>query len=108
MNGFRQHLTTIGTHIANPASIAFVMIYGATWQYFSPATFEWHAIATLSTIMMTLVILRSAHRDTQAIHAKLDELLRTHPQARSELAMLDEQEPEEIEKFRKRDAGSPG
>jgi low affinity Fe/Cu permease len=40
------------------------------------------------------------HRDTQAIHAKLDELLRTSGDADSGLAMLDQQEPEEIEAHR--------
>jgi low affinity Fe/Cu permease len=38
-----------------------------------------YAIATLATWMMTLFIQRSEHRDTQAIHAKLDELLRSDP-----------------------------
>ena len=46
---------------------------------------------------MTLFIQRAAHRDTQAIQAKLDELLRAHGEARSELAGLDAEEPEDIE-----------
>lgn len=49
---------------------------------------------------MTLLIQRAEHRDTQAIHAKLDELLRTNRDARSELTRLDEQEPELIERHR--------
>lgn len=76
--------------------------YGLLWHYFSPATLEWHALATLATWMMTLIIQRSAHRDTEAIHAKLDELLRSHPEARTELAELDDEEPEDIEEFRRR------
>jgi low affinity Fe/Cu permease len=39
------------------------------------ATFNWCAIATLAAWFMTLVIQRAEHRDTQAIHAKLDEIL---------------------------------
>jgi low affinity Fe/Cu permease len=46
--------------------------------------------------MMTLFITRTAHRDTQAIHAKIDELLRTHGEARTELTQLDKQDVEEI------------
>jgi hypothetical protein len=42
---------------------------------FKPETFEWHAVATLATWAMTLVIQCDEHRDTQAIHAKLDEIL---------------------------------
>ena len=50
--------------------------------------------------MMTLFITRTEHRDTQAIHAEIDELLRTHGEARSELTRLDEQDAEEIEAHR--------
>jgi low affinity Fe/Cu permease len=51
--------------------------------------------------MMTLFIQRAEHRDTQAIHAKLDELLRVDDNARTELSEIDESEPEEIERDRK-------
>jgi low affinity Fe/Cu permease len=49
---------------------------------------------------MTLFIQRAEHRDTQAIHAKLDELLRAEGKARDELTMVDQREPEEIEAHR--------
>ena len=77
-----------------------VVVYAIAWLIFSPETFGWGAIATLATWMMTLFITRTEHRDTQAIHAKIDELLRTHGAARSELARLDEQDVEEIEAHR--------
>jgi len=48
----------------------------------------------------TLIIQRAEHRDTQAIHAKLDELLRAEGRARSELTLLDDEEPEVIEAHR--------
>ena len=51
--------------------------------------------------MMTLFIQRSEHRDTQAIHAKLDELLRSDAKAKTELAQLDDEEPEDIEAMRR-------
>ncbi len=38
--------------------------------------------------------------DTQAIHAKLDELLRVEGRARSELTQLDDEEPETIARHR--------
>jgi low affinity Fe/Cu permease len=49
---------------------------------------------------MTLLIQRAEHRDAQAIHAKLDELLSADRRARTEVARIDEKEPEEIEKVR--------
>ncbi len=101
MPWFMKHLTTLGSRIAHPATFLFVLAYSFLWYQFEPSTFDWHAVATLSTWMMTLVIQRSTHRDTQAVHAKLDELLRSHPAAKTELARLDDAEPEEIEKVRR-------
>ena len=53
---------------------------------------------------MTLIIQRAEHRDTQALQAKMDELLRVHGAARNELTTLDKEEPEEIERRRKQEA----
>ncbi|WP_312891350.1 low affinity iron permease family protein [Mesorhizobium silamurunense] len=49
---------------------------------------------------MTLFIQRAEHRDTQAIHAKLDEMLRSNDSAASHITRIDDEEPEEIEKHR--------
>ena len=57
------------------------------------------SVAAIQAIM-TLFIQRAEHRDTQAIHAKLDELLRVEGRARSDLIHLDTQEPEAIEQHR--------
>jgi low affinity Fe/Cu permease len=78
-----------------------VLPYVLLWLTLSPRTFDWQAIATLATWIMTLFIQRAEHRDTQAIHAKLDELLRSHDSARTELSALDTKEPEEIMRHRK-------
>jgi low affinity Fe/Cu permease len=96
-NGF---LTNAGTWLARPWAVGVVGVYTIAWIVFDRASFNWHAVATLATLTMTLFIQRSEHRDTQAIHGKLDELLRVHGKARDHLATLDDQEPEQIEKFR--------
>jgi low affinity Fe/Cu permease len=54
----------------------------------------------MATWFMTLVIQRAEHRDTQAIHLKLDEILHALGEARNELTRVDEEEPEDIEKRR--------
>src|SRR6187551_3070534 len=95
---FRPTLTQLGVFIAHPAAFLLVFCYVGTWLLFSPSTFEWHAVATVATWLMTLFIQRAEHRDTQAIHAKLDELLRTQSGASNELAHIDRKEPEEIER----------
>ena len=95
-----QWTTVAGKIAGHPVGLLVILVYALAWRYFSPDTFEWNAIATLSVWAMTLVIQRTNSRDTLALQAKLDELLRSHPQARSELAWLDDEEPEHIEKMR--------
>jgi hypothetical protein len=56
--------------------------------YLDRSTFGWQAVATTATMFMTLFIQRSEHRDTQANHAKLDELLRVHGDAQNRLANI--------------------
>ena len=48
---------------------------------------------------MTLVIQRAEHRDTQAIHAKLDELLKAG--GRADAMTVDDEDAEDVEKQRK-------
>jgi low affinity Fe/Cu permease len=97
----RRHWTThIGQAAGHPAAFLVVIVYAALWLTFSRATFDWNAVATLAVFGMTLFIQRANRRDNLALHAKLDELLRVNDDARSELAQLDEQEPEVIERHR--------
>jgi low affinity Fe/Cu permease len=102
MDVLRQVLTRLGSVAAHPAAFLTVAAYALLWFVFERSTFDWHGVATLATWTMTLFIQRAEHRDTQAIHGKLDELLRSAPGAESRLAHLDEKEPEEIEKERDR------
>jgi low affinity Fe/Cu permease len=67
---------------------------------FDRDTLDWHAVATLSVWFMTLLIQRAEHRDTQALQAKLDELLHAHGRADNALTRIDEKEPEDIERHR--------
>jgi low affinity Fe/Cu permease len=95
-------LTNLGALGASPLAFLTVIAYAGLWIVFERDTFDWHGAATLATWMMTLFIQRSEHRDTQAIHAKLDDLLRAHGEAKSSLATIDEMEPEDIEQYRER------
>jgi low affinity Fe/Cu permease len=75
------------------------LVYGALWIAFGNGL-EWHSLATLATRGMTLVIQRAEYRDTQAIHAKLDELLRVHAGAKNSLVTIDDKDAEEVERER--------
>jgi hypothetical protein len=88
-----------------PAELAtaYVMLADPLSSYVSGATIavtggrpflsrqepNWHSIATLATWLMTLVIQRAEHRDTQALQAKPDELLRAPECARNELTRIE-------------------
>jgi low affinity Fe/Cu permease len=96
----RRWLTNLGVLTSRPWVFVVFLAYVAVWLIVSPGTLNFAAIAALFTWAMTLVIQRAQHRDTQAIHAKLDELLRVHGEARNELTSLDDEDAEEVEKKR--------
>lgn len=98
----QQFLTNAGTWLSRPWVVLAVIVYAVLWLIFDWASFDWHGIASLATLLMTLFIQRSEHRDTQAIHAKLDELLRVNGDARDRLTTLDDKEPEQVEAFREK------
>ena len=92
----RHALTRLGVFTAHPTAFLVVVAYTVLWAMFQPRTFDWHAVATLATWFMTLLIQRAEHRDTQAIHAKLDALIEAQPNASNSVARIDQREPEEI------------
>lgn len=94
-------LTSIGTWTSRPAAFLVLLAYAIVWIVFDRQSLNWHGAATLLTWAMTLFIQRAEHRDTQAIHAKLDEMLRSNSSA-STITRIDDEEPEEIEKHRSR------
>ena len=96
----RHWLTHLGVMTARPAAFVVFIAYAIAWAIFGEL--EWHSIATLATWAMTLFIQRAEHRDTQAIHAKLDELLKVNADARNELMQVDQKDAEEVEKERER------
>jgi low affinity Fe/Cu permease len=101
LSAIRRALTRLGESTTHPAAFGVVAAYAVAWLIFSPDTFGWAAIATLATWFMTLFINRTEHRDTEALHAKIDELLRTHGEARTDLTTLDEHDVEDIEEHRR-------
>jgi low affinity Fe/Cu permease len=82
---FAPTLTRLGVLMAHPAAFLVLACYVGAWLVLNPKSFDWQSVATVATWLMTLFIQRAEHRDTQAIHAKLDELLRVEGRARSEL-----------------------
>lgn len=98
-------LTDAGTWLARPSAFFIVLAIALGGLIFDPASFNWHTILTILTLCMTLFIQRSEHRDTQAMHAKLDELLHSHGKGQPELRRIDDKELEQVEEFREKVQG---
>lgn len=96
----RKWLTWLGSATAHPTAFLVVLTYAVFWVIFDRGSLNWHGAATLATWLMTLLIQRAEHRDTQALQAKIDELLKIHKDASNEITGIDDKEPEEIESFR--------
>ena len=89
MQSASRALTWLATATAHPAAFVIVGVYAALWAFIQPHTLDWHGIATLATWLMTLVIQRAEHRDTQAIHGKLDEFTSEGNKLGADLADLE-------------------
>jgi low affinity Fe/Cu permease len=106
MQAIREMLTRLGVMAAHPGAFAILIVYAVLWLTFDRKSFDWHAAATLIVWFMTLLIQRAEHRDTQALQAKLDELLHVQRGADNALTRIDEKEPEDIEHHRAKARGS--
>lgn len=100
IEAIRRGLTRLGELTATPAAFGIFIVYMCLWAIFDRESLNWHGLATAITWAMTLFIQRAEHRDTQALHGKLDELLRAQGKATTELTHLDREQPEEIEQHR--------
>jgi low affinity Fe/Cu permease len=100
MQSIRELLTRLGVMAAHPGAFGILIVYAALWFVFDRDSLDWHAVATLIVWFMTLLIQRAEHRDTQALQAKLDELLHAHGRADNAMTKIDEKEPEDIERHR--------
>jgi len=96
----QRGLTQLGVMSGHPVAFAILILYAIGWIVFDRESLNFHGAATLVTWAMTLFIQRAEHRDTQAIQAKLDELLRALGDADNSLTRLDEKTSEEIEHHR--------
>ncbi len=92
-------LTQIGVATSRPAAFVVFLAYATCWLVFGNGL-EWHSFATLATWGMTLLIQRAEHRDTQAIQAKLDELLKAVGNADDDPMEIDKKDAEEVEQER--------
>ena len=101
-NAMRRLLTRLGEMSSHPGAFGLLAGYAILWFVFDRNSLDWHGVATLAVWFMTLLIQRAEHRDTQALQAKLDELLHADREANDAITKIDEQEPEDIEHHREK------
>jgi len=93
-------LTFGATLVGRPAALGVLLIYAGVWLAWDRGNIGWGGVATLLTLAMTIVIQGAQNRDTAALQAKLDELIRAVEGAREDFVELDRKETDEIEAAR--------
>ena len=97
----------ISFHAGRPSAFLFaglvIVIWAATGPLFNYSD-TWQLVintgTTIVTFLMVFLIQCTQNRDSQAIHLKLDELIRALKGARNTLLDLDDLTDEELEKIR--------
>ena len=79
------------------------MLWGVSGPFFGWSD-TWQLVintgTTIVTFLMVFVIQNTQNRDTQALHLKLDELIRVNSTARNSLMGLEEKSESEVEKVK--------
>jgi low affinity Fe/Cu permease len=84
-------------------AVALVVVWGITGPYFHFST-DWQLVintgTTIITFLMVFLIQNTQNRDSEAMHLKLDELIRAMEGAHNALLDMEELEDRDLEKIR--------
>lgn len=82
-------------------SVALLLVIG--WAI-GAKDLSYNDFITMITFLMVFVIQYSQNKDTTAIHLKLDELIKSHKEARNEVAGVEEKSVKEIKEMKEGEA----
>jgi low affinity Fe/Cu permease len=105
--GFTEFSRSIAEAAGHPISFALAMptiiVWGATGPMFDYSD-TWQLVintgTTIVTFLMVFLIQRTQNRDTQALHLKLDELIRVTKGARNVMLDLEHMDDEHLKRLR--------
>jgi low affinity Fe/Cu permease len=93
----------VGSPISFAIAVAIVVLWAGSGPFFGWSD-TWQLVintgTTIVTFLMVFLIQSTQSRDTQALHLKLDELIRVNRAARNSLLNLEEMSEEEIEQVK--------
>ena len=108
MNSFFSHAAQWAARQAGRAhtfviAVAVILLWAVTGPLFGWSD-TWQLIintgTTIVTFLMVFLIQNTQNRDTEAMHLKLDELIRVNRQARNQLLNLEDMTDEELDRIK--------
>jgi len=100
---FRKFAHKTSAIVGSPWSFIIAVVVIIAWAFSGPLfgfSDTWQLVintsTTIITFLMVFLIQNTQNRDAQAIHLKLDELLRAVKEARTELVDLEDMSDEEL------------
>ena len=104
---FTRFARWTANHAGRPSAFLVAAIVVVTWALTGPIfdfSDTWQLVintgTTIVTFLMVFLIQNTQNRDSQALHLKLDELIRAKKGARNSLLDLDDLSDEELAKIR--------
>ncbi|MES2691997.1 MAG: low affinity iron permease family protein [Verrucomicrobiota bacterium] len=104
---FTRFARSAAHHTGRPSTFLIAALFIVVWASTGPLfdfSNTWQLIintgTTIATFLMVFLIQNTQNRDSQAIHLKLDELIRAKKGARNSLLDLDDLSDEELDQLR--------
>jgi low affinity Fe/Cu permease len=104
--GFRRLANSASHALGSPVAFAVAVLVVLAWGITGPLfnfSDSWQLFintgTTVVTFLMVFLIQATQNRDAKAFHLKLDELIRSHREARNIFADLEDASEEELEAF---------